>query len=208
MVRFFDEDGTLLYYTIVNSGDDAVFVGDEPTKEGDYAFTGWNPVPTNITEDTDCYAQFKFTALVSKTLVERTISGEYINDRVKTVGSAAFRECKNLTSVKLPSVTTCSGGAFRQCSNLTRAEFSVVNFNGYSTFAYCSKLTTLILRGETMSKLAATDSFDSTPIKSGTGYIYVLSALVDSYKSASGWKYLANQIRAIEDYPEICGGEE
>ena len=38
------------------------------------------------------------------------------------------------------------------------------------------------------------------PIGQGTGYIYVPSALVNTYKSANYWSTYANQIRAIEDY--------
>lgn len=45
-----------------------------------------------------------------------------------------------------------------------------------------------------------------TPMKSGTGYIYVPAALVDSYKAATNWSTYADQIRAIEDYPDITGG--
>ena len=46
-----------------------------------------------------------------------------------------------------------------------------------------------------------------TKISSDSGYIYVPAALVDSYKAAANWQNYADQIRAIEDYPEITGGE-
>lgn len=49
-------------------------------------------------------------------------------------------------------------------------------------------------------------AFNTTLIAAGTGYIYVPSALVDSYKATTGWADWAEQIRAIEDYPEITGG--
>ena len=35
---------------------------------------------------------------------------------------------------------------------------------------------------------------------------YVPSTLVDSYKSATNWSIYEARIRAIEDYPDICGG--
>ena len=35
---------------------------------------------------------------------------------------------------------------------------------------------------------------------------YVPTSLVDTYKSATNWSTYAEQIRAIEDYPEITGG--
>jgi hypothetical protein len=37
--------------------------------------------------------------------------------------------------------------------------------------------------------------------------IYVPRELVDAYKVATNWSTHADNIRAIEDYPEICGGE-
>ena len=63
-----------------------------------------------------------------------------------------------------------------------------------------SAFTTLILRSETVATLPSTSAFSSTPIASGTGYIYVPRALVDSYKAASNWSTYANQFRALEDY--------
>jgi hypothetical protein len=67
-------------------------------------------------------------------------------------------------------------------------------------------LTTVILRVNKVCTLANVSAFNNTPIKNGSGYVYVPSALVDSYKAASNWSTYAAQIRAIEDYPEICGG--
>lgn len=45
-----------------------------------------------------------------------------------------------------------------------------------------------------------------TAIENGTGYVYVPSALVDSYKITAPWSSMASKIRAIEDYPDITGG--
>lgn len=182
MVRFFDEDGTLLYYTIVNSGDDAVFVGDEPVKEGDYAFTGFVPDGTNITGDTDCYAQFRSTLLKYATLVKRTIT-EYSSETLSSVGEKAFSYCTALTRVDLSNVKTIGGQAF----------------------THCSALTALILRTPSMCSLGNNVCFGSSLIEKGSGYIYVPKSLVDSYKNTRYWQTVANQIRAIEDYPDVCG---
>jgi hypothetical protein len=65
---------------------------------------------------------------------------------------------------------------------------------------------TLIIRSPNVATLENTNVFNSTPIKSGTGYIYVPRSRVDSYKAASNWSTYAAQIRAIEDYPDITGG--
>ena len=42
--------------------------------------------------------------------------------------------------------------------------------------------------------------------RKGTGYVYVPASLIETYKTATNWSAFANQFRAIEDYPEICGG--
>ena len=68
-----------------------------------------------------------------------------------------------------------------------------------------SAIDTVIVRGTTVAKLGTNNVFSKTPLESGNGYIYVPAALVDSYKSATNWSVFADQIRAIEDYPDICG---
>jgi uncharacterized repeat protein (TIGR02543 family) len=55
-VRFLDWDGTVLLTQTVSYGASATPPSD-PTRWG-YAFTGWSPDYTNITADTDIYAQY------------------------------------------------------------------------------------------------------------------------------------------------------
>ena len=205
-------------------------------------------------------------------LVMRTLSGEYVNDRVTTIGANAFSSTL-VTNVSFPAVTTVNGEyVMAPCASLVHADFPElleVGINMFRTnkkmvsvnipkatiirlaafcdcdvleelilpsvetimtqaFLYSEKLktvdchknvniadsvfgsnnalTALILRGDGVSTLGASN-FNTTPIASGTGYIYVPSALVDSYKAATNWSTFAAQIRAIEDYPEICGGD-
>ena len=63
-VKFFS--GTeLLYKTEVGYNQNANYSGSDPlnttvSDPSKYSFTGWYPSPSNITEDTDCYAQFVF----------------------------------------------------------------------------------------------------------------------------------------------------
>lgn len=89
---------------------------------------------------------------------------------------------------------------------VTSLDLSTVTTIGSYAFNGCSALATLILRSDTVCTLTATNAFASTPIASGTGYVYVPAALVDEYKAATNWSTYADQIRAIEDYPEITGG--
>ena len=137
-------------------------------------------------------------------IIERSIT-EIHDNYVTSIGTCAFRTCNALTKADFQEATNIGGYAFYECSALTTADFPAATSIGDYAFQLCSALTTLILRSETMATLSYTRAFTSTPIASGTGYIYVPAALVDSYKAATNWSTFANQIRAIEDYPEICG---
>lgn len=117
-------------------------------------------------------------------IIERTLSGEYTNATATSVGNFALFECNELTKADFPAVTNIA----------------------INVFESCGLLSTLILRSETVCSLATIYAFLRTPIQSGTGYIYVPRVLVDTYKAATNWSSYANQIRAIEDYPEITGG--
>ena len=131
---------------------------------------------------------------------------DFVNT-VDSVGDEALTNSiidRSITEIRDNCVTRIGDSAFYSCSALTAADFPAATSIGYYAFSYCSKLNTLILRSGTMAKLYDTNAFSNTPISSGTGYIYVPATLVDSYKAASNWSTYANQIRAIEDYPEIC----
>ena len=121
---------------------------------------------------------------------------------VTNIGSNAFASCTNLTSVNLPAVTNIGSNAFQSCSNLTSVNLpAITSIVGTYVFSSCSKLTSLILRkSDSICTLSNINAFKNTPIKSGTGYIYVPRALVDTYKAASNWSTYANQFRALEDY--------
>lgn len=114
-------------------------------------------------------------------IVARTIT-TYTNNRVQSIGERAFNGCSELTSVDFSAVTTISDYAF------------------YS----CKKLTSVVLRKtDTICTLSATFAFNNTPIKSGTGYIYVPDTLVDQYKAATNWSTYAANIKPLSEYTEV-----
>ena len=116
-----------------------------------------------------------------------------------SIGIAAFRNCSSLTTIDFPVATSIGGSAFYSCSKLTTADFPVATSIGSSAFRTCSKLKSLLLRGNNVCTLNK-NVFVSTPISSGTGYIYVPSALIEKYKTATNWSTYAAQFRALEDY--------
>lgn len=216
-VRFFNYDGVLLESASVDIyGGTAVYAGEDPVRPNadeseDWAFIGWNPEPINVTTDMDCYAQFKNMVSTGRLIVTRAITGHYENDRVTNLGQYALYSCTKMNSVKFSKVTTVETWALaRMWSSFKRADLPSATYIARYAFYDCAEFGELILRSDTVCTLAYTDAlpshrFGSTA--SNPGYIYVPAALVDSYKSATNWSKFADKIRAIEDYPEICGGE-
>lgn len=117
-----------------------------------------------------------------------------------------FSNCINLTTVYMPKLIQADANAtFQSCSKLSRIELPSLEVLNKYFFRDCSSLDTFILSGNTVVSMtaAAADVFTNTPIIQGTGYVYVPSALLDQYKTATNWVAIVDQIRAIEDYPEI-----
>ena len=122
-----------------------------------------------------------------------------------SVGDYAFVYCNALTEIVLPSVTSIAAFAFQNCPALTKVDLHKVASLQSNTFTN-TNLSTLILRKtDGITSNGSTAVFNNTPISKGAGYIYVPAALVAQYKAAANWSTYAAQIRAIEDYPEICG---
>ena len=185
-------NGATLLHSVENVayGDSAAYEGDPPVGEENYEFNGWSPSPENIVGETVCYAQFKFTGSFTRELVKRTIKGKYINDRVTSIGEYAFSYCISLESVDFTAVTSIGAYAFENDT----------------------VLASVILRNtESVCALANVNAFNNTLIASGSGFIYVPRALLSDvdetmdYRRATNWTTF--QFRAIEDYPDICGGE-
>lgn len=208
-VRFFDEDGTLLGYVMVPNGGNATYTGEAPTKEGKFEFAGWSPAPTNVTADMDCRAVFRYTGSYTRDLVTRSISDTYVNDRVTSIGFMALDDCDSLVSVSFPTATTIGQQAFCNCNALTVADFKMVATIETFAFYNSTKLETLILRNsaQVVTCTNTVSALYETAISSGTGYIYVPASLLSAYKTHDDWSTFTNQFRAIEDYPEICGGD-
>lgn len=70
---------------------------------------------------------------------------------------------------------------------------------GSASFRECGSLSSLVVYSESVPILSNSNAFMLTPIADGTGYIYVLDNLVDSYKSATNWSTYAEQIKSISE---------
>lgn len=131
--------------------------------------------------------------------------------KAATIRGQAFYKCYALESVYLPSAIDigCNGlYAFSTCQKLTRVDLPAVETIYNASFNGCIKLDTVIIRNTAgVCSIGNANVFGNTPIEKGTGYIYVPASLLNSYQMAPNWSTYANQFRAIEDYPDICGGE-
>ena len=136
-------------------------------------------------------------------IINRTISGEYSNDRLQSVGSCAFAICTKLTAVSFPNCTSIGDSAFYYCDNLTVVSFpNCINIGSYA-FARCLNLKSLYLTGSSICKLSNSNAFSYTPIggystSAGTyGSIYVPTSLLTSYKAATNWTYFSSRFVGI-----------
>ena len=136
-----------------------------------------------------------------------------------TINGSAFFRCTALTEVYLPSATDIAPGnatyGFADCSKLKRVDLPVITHIGNASFNNCVALDTLIIRNaDSVCAISSSNVLTMTAIANGNGFIYVPRALLSDddatkdYRRATNWSTYANQFRAIEDYPEICGGDE
>ena len=125
---------------------------------------------------------------------------------LQTLPSQMLYYCQALEEAVFPKVSTVNSGVFNYCTNLTKIDLGGAITRLSSAFmASASKVTALILRGVTTVPTLGSSTFNSTPVKTGTCYVYVPKELEATFKVASNWSTYASQIRAIEDYPDICG---
>lgn len=84
MVRFFNDDNTLLYTVFVPHGASVIYAGETPVStEGLDVFRGFEPSPANVTEDMDCYAVYEAVGTLDETswamISQLSASGEAQN---------------------------------------------------------------------------------------------------------------------------------
>ena len=133
-------------------------------------------------------------------------------------GQNIFSYCSMLLTAVLGKFATLTAYTFYDCANLNTVDLGETQTIQNNAFGNCYRLKAVILRSTTMCSLGNTGAFSKCYHFSGTtnstynpdglqdGYIYVPSALIEDYKAATNWSTYATQFRAIEDYPDICGG--
>ena len=110
------------------SGLSSITIPNSVTNIGKGAFYGCSrlPVENNI--------RYADTYLVEA--IDKSLSAYTIKEGVKWIGSDAFSQCINLTSITIPnSVTSIDGSAFNACSSLTSV---TINSNTIASKEYSS----------------------------------------------------------------------
>ena len=158
----------------------------------------------------------------------------FSNEELTAISDYGLAGKDNIQSLYIPNVVSVGGYAFDGCDTITEIHFEKhitfksekrpymalkgaenavkIEFNDGFTilmsyvFYNMTNLKAVIIRGDNVSQLNDVKTFNGSSIANGTGYIYVPAVLVDQYKAATNWVTIADQIRAIEDYPEITGG--
>lgn len=132
---------------------------------------------------------------------------------MRSLGSGSFSGCTSLEELNFPSLNSnVFANAVLNCTSLRKVDFGGSPPLSRTAFSGCTSLEIFIIRGtKGVASLSNVNSFTNTPIENGTGYIYVPRTLangsdgVATYQASTNWSTFANQFRAIEDYPEICG---
>lgn len=166
------------------------------TSIGQWAFENRQGMSAGRWENVTSLGQRAFVAC--KALTEL-----YFPKLVSPQATQAFLDCSGLTVIPrtaFPALTVLWVNFFGGCTNLTRAEFDAVSTVYQTVFGGCTNFKTLVLRYDGVAVLKNQNCFESTLIASGTGYIYVPSAHIEGYKTATNWSLYADQFRAIEDY--------
>lgn len=112
--------------------------------------------------------------------------------KVTSIGTYAFRNCTALIEITLPLVATINNYAFQTCTALKTVDLPVCTSITANSFNGCTVLDTIILRSNKVCSLGAVSALTNTPYASGKsgGKVYVPSALIASYQTASNWKTL------------------
>lgn len=106
-----------------------------------------------------------------------------------------FDWCSSLTDVYIPNVEFLNG-TFQGCTALSSVNLPKVSYLKNAVFMNCTSLTTVVFGYEGVVRYEDR-LFNTTPIGSGTGSIFVPASLVSEYQVANGWSSFSSQIFAI-----------
>ena len=148
-VRFYN--GTVLMDTYENVAYGTnVSYETEPTyngigNPGDYVFTGWSPMPENITADTDCYAQYQFVGTYFRQYLTDTLVAYNDTMGLTAIGDYAFAGLTNLRSVSMPNLLSLPNSMFKGATSLETVNFPAALATNSEVFTQSTVMEVLTL---------------------------------------------------------------
>lgn len=132
-------------------------------------------------------------------IIQRTLSGTYVNSRIESIGAYAFAGCSSVTEFAFSNIKEILNFAFSGCANASKIVFNKLSWIGNSVFQNCKSLMNLTILESSVVQLYGVTAFKSTPMSSNTytgsfGSIYVPASLVSDYKVANNWSAYADRI--------------
>lgn len=185
---------------------------------GDYAFYNQTSLtsvsfPSVTSIGIQCFAECSSLQEAAIPLASKINTNAFLNCKslekayfplAETIDGYVFRNCYALHEVYLPLVTALMDCVFDMPNStnnaLTKLDFPKATSIRSYAFRKCAALTAIALRSSSVATLSNANAFTGTPVASGTGFVYVPAALVDSYKAAANWSTYVAQFRALEDY--------
>ena len=138
----------------------------------------------------------------SAEILDGTLSGDYRNDTAESI--CIYNVLQYRTGLKSLTFTKVKGVADYAMSTsaltVEKIDFHAVTSIGINAFQMI-KCGAYIIRTPDVVCTLGSGTIGGTP------KFYVPAALLDNYKAATNWSARADNIYAIEDYPDICGGE-
>ena len=163
----------------------SVTIPDGVTSMGSYAFQYcYTLTSVTIPDSVTSTGDYTFASCYALTSVT-------IPDGVTSIGTYAFEYCYALTSITIPDgVTSIGNYAFRSCYSLTRITVpdDVTTIGSNSTFAGCYGMAEYHILPTTPPTVGAS-TFNNIP---SDCIIYVPSASLTTYKTASQWSNYAS----------------
>ncbi len=167
------------------------------TKIGTYSFSGCSAL-TEVTDE-----QFASLTSMGANAFNGTKVQRVSLSKLTSMGGNAFIQITSLKEIRLPAMKSLENNCFRQCyGGLNLVDLGACTKIASGAFYGCEYFNNLVLRSETMCTLDGTGSLCGFSGNNSTypKKIYVPSALVESYKTATNWSSYANRIFALEDY--------
>lgn len=148
------------------------------------------------------------TSIKNNSSISQWIFGVLSLPTLETIGMSAWNyKNRQVTCINIPNVRTVGSNFYittnsYKSENLVKMIIGTSPFTSNNSLSLTPALKALVITAETVPTLY-TDISSFSVATNTDCYIYVPSALVESYKVANNWSAVVSKFRAIEDYPRI-----